>query len=156
MGAGEVAEQARQLGDRQTAGAGEQRRAMAQALAQRARHLGRVSNTLSGGVLELHSAMRILHTAKLLAEEDEASGILPYLDKRISELLNHEGEVLARRGIRRARVRRARSLASSETASSSSGPALAPLPIAPAVRQPEEGGFYDSRWWGLVNQQVLC
>eukprot|EP00413_Alexandrium_margalefii_P028983 CAMPEP_0204576338 /NCGR_PEP_ID=MMETSP0661-20131031/41718_1 /ASSEMBLY_ACC=CAM_ASM_000606 /TAXON_ID=109239 /ORGANISM="Alexandrium margalefi, Strain AMGDE01CS-322" /LENGTH=56 /DNA_ID=CAMNT_0051585075 /DNA_START=6 /DNA_END=173 /DNA_ORIENTATION=- len=56
---------------------------MAQALAQRARHLSRTSKTLAGGVLELQSAMRTLSDARLLPE-DEVS-VLPFIDRRISE-----------------------------------------------------------------------
>jgi len=153
MGAEQVVEQARSLSERATegqqatGGGSAPRRAMAQALAQRARQLSRTSKNLAGGVLELQSAMRALHDARLLPE-DEAS-VLPFIDRRISEILRHEGELLARRpGRPQTRLR--------STAASSSGtsaPALAQLPTAPAVFRPEDCSALDSRWWGLVNER---
>lgn len=119
---------------------------MAQALAQRARQLSRTSKSLAGGVLELQSAMRALNDAKLLPE-DEAS-VLPFIDRRISEILQHEGQLLSRRPGRP----RARPSAASPSAELR-GRSVAPLPTAPLAARPEESSALADRWWGLVNER---
>lgn len=135
MDADEVVGQVRAL--EEGAAAGAQKLAMAQALAQRARQLSRTASSLSAGVLELQTAMRALHDAKLLSK-DEAS-VLPFIDQRISEILTHEGEVLARRG-RVAPKRRTSRLVlppAEPTSSAPASPSDAVPPSAPLLESPE-------------------